>query len=370
MYYPSNGRGGSQVTAPQSKVSADEIRVDDTVGPRTQPSDEPVSPPSSGVDHRKTRASGGIYRYAIFFLWIAMIVVFGALKPHTFLTTGTLQAVLNSQSALVILALAIVPTLVVSDYDLSVAANAGLTSTIIATCVLLHKWPLWVALILAIGVAALIGAINALLVVRLKLNSIIMTLGMATLIDGVSTAISGSQTLSGISSSLSNAFTHRVIGIQISVLYIIVVAALLAYVIQLTPLGRQMTFVGQAPQAAVLAGIDSFRLRFGAYVGGALLASLSGIAALASQGGIQPGLSETQLLPAFAAAFFSTVVFTIGRFNAWGTVVAIYFLTTGIVGLQVLGMNSWVTDVFYGGALVLAVAGFTVARRRLTGTSE
>lgn len=358
------------MTLPASKLSSDEIRVDDAMRLRNQSPDEPTSALASERGRRARRGSAGIYRYAIFFLWIAMIVVFGALRPHTFLTTGTLQAVLNSQSALVILALAIVPTLVVSDYDLSVAANAGLTSTIIATCVLLHSWPLWAAVIVAVGTAALIGAVNGLLVVRLKLNSIIMTLGMATLIDGLSTAISGSQTLSGISSSLSNAFTHRVVGIQVSVFYIIVVAAFLAYLIQLTPLGRQMTFVGQAPQAAVLAGIDSARLRFGAYVGGALLASLSGIAALASQGGIQPGLSETQLLPAFAAAFFSTVVFTIGRFNAWGTVMAIYFLTTGIVGLQVLGMSGWVTDVFYGGALVLAVAGFTVARRRLTGTSE
>ncbi len=309
----------------------------------------------------------GLHRVAIFVPWIGFIIIFGALRPDAFLSAGSLFAILNSQSPLVFLAIAIVPTLVVGDFDLSVAANAAFTSTMIATMTTLYGWSLWSAIVLGVLSALIIGLTSAFLVVGLRLNSIIMTLGMATLIDGIATLISGSQTLSGLSSEFTAAFTFRVFGVQLSVFYILVVAAILAYVLQSTPLGRQMTFTGQAPKAAKLVGINTDRLRYGAYVGGALLASLSGIAAVASQGGITPGLSGSQLLPAFAAAFFSTVVFTIGKFNVWGTVVAIYFLTTGIVGLQILGLSGWVTDVFYGGALVLAVAGFTVARRRITG---
>lgn len=347
------------------------------------PSDvNPTAPPAGGAAgdleaQKPGRRPGprvverlGLHRFMLFAVWVALIAVFGGLRPGTFLSTGTLQAIVNSQTPLLILALSILPTLLVNDYDLSVAANAGLVSTLIATLELLHGWPTWLAAILAITCAVTIGAVNAFLVVRLNLNSIIMTLGMATLIDGVADAVSGSQTLSGISPGLTNGFVKPVFGIQMAVVYGLVLTAILAYVFQCTPLGRQLTFTGQAREAAVLAGVNSTRLRFGAYVGGSLIAAFSGVAALAIQGGIQPGLSETQLLPAFAAAFFSTVVFTVGRFNAWGTVAAIYFLTTGIVGLQVLGVSGWVTDVFYGGALVLAVAGSTVARRRLTGLTE
>ena len=309
----------------------------------------------------------GLHRFAIFVPWIGFIIIFGALRPDAFLSAGSLFAILNSQSPLVFLAIAIVPTLAVGDFDLSVAANAAFTSTIIATLTTLYGWSLWSGILLGVMSALIIGLTSAFLVVGLRLNSIIMTLGMATLIDGIASLISGSQTLSGLSAAFTDAFTFRVLGVQLSVFYIVVVAAVLAYVLQATPLGRQMTFTGQAPKAAKLVGINTDRLRYGAYIGGALLASLSGIAAVASQGGITPGLSGSQLLPAFAAAFFSTVIFTIGKFNVWGTVVAIYFLTTGIVGLQILGLSGWVTDVFYGGALVLAVAGFTVARRRITG---
>lgn len=348
----SGGNARSGLAAPQSNGSRETTLLSDG---------------SSTDAVRRQLSRLGLHRVAIFVPWIGFIIIFGALRPDAFLSAGSLFAILNSQSPLVFLAIAIVPTLVVGDFDLSVAANAAFTSTMIATMTTIYGWSLWSAIALGVLSAVIIGLTSAFLVVGLRLNSIIMTLGMATLIDGIATLISGSQTLSGLSSEFTAAFTFRVFGVQLSVFYILVVAAILAYVLQSTPLGRQMTFTGQAPKAAKLVGINTDRLRYGAYVGGALLASLSGIAAVASQGGITPGLSGSQLLPAFAAAFFSTVVFTIGKFNVWGTVVAIYFLTTGIVGLQILGLSGWVTDVFYGGALVLAVAGFTVARRRITG---
>ena len=66
----------------------------------------------------------------------------------------------------------------------------------------------------------------------------------------------------------------------------------------------------------------------------------------------------------FAAVFLSTAIFEPGRFNPLGTLVGIYFLETGILGLQLLGLQSWVSQVFYGGILVIAVTISTVLHRR------
>ena len=60
--------------------------------------------------------------------------------------------------------------------------------------------------------------------------------------------------------------------------------------------------------------------------------------------------------PAFSAAFLGSTTIEPGRFNAWGTFVAVYFLVTGITGLQLLGLSGWIESVFYGASLVLAVA--------------
>jgi ribose transport system permease protein len=98
----------------------------------------------------------------------------------------------------------------------------------------------------------------------------------------------------------------------------------------------------------------------------ALLCGAGGVILAASLGGYDPTTSQTYLLPTFAAAFLGTAVIQPGRFNPIGAMVGIYFLATGIVGLQLLGYTGWVEDVFYGGGLVAAVAISTIVRRRAT----
>jgi ribose transport system permease protein len=81
-------------------------------------------------------------------------------------------------------------------------------------------------------------------------------------------------------------------------------------------------------------------------------------------GGADPSSGASFLLPAYAAAFLGATAIVPGRFNPWGAIIAVYFLVTGITGLTILGAASWVQDVFYGTALVLAVALSTISRRR------
>ena len=76
--------------------------------------------------------------------------------------------------------------------------------------------------------------------------------------------------------------------------------------------------------------------------------------------------SDSYLLPVFASVFLGTAVIQPGRFNPIGTWTGIYFLTTGITGLEQLGLQTWVSNVFYGGVLVIAVTIATLLRRRTT----
>jgi ribose transport system permease protein len=84
----------------------------------------------------------------------------------------------------------------------------------------------------------------------------------------------------------------------------------------------------------------------------------------AATGGFDPNVSQSYLLPIFAATFLGTAILQPGRFNPIGTLIAVFFLATGVLGLQLLGATSWVTSVFYGGVLVVAVTISTVLRGR------
>ena len=86
--------------------------------------------------------------------------------------------------------------------------------------------------------------------------------------------------------------------------------------------------------------------------------------AAAAVGGFDPTTSQSYLLPTFAATFLGTAILQPGRFNPLGTWIAVFFLATGILGLNLLGFTGWVTSVFYGGVLVLAVTISSLLHRR------
>jgi ribose transport system permease protein len=98
------------------------------------------------------------------------------------------------------------------------------------------------------------------------------------------------------------------------------------------------------------------RVRFGALVASGTLAAAAGVLYAGTTGGADPSSGATYLLPAFAAAFLGATAIAPGRFNPWGSFVAVYFLWTGITGLQLHGARGFVQQLFYGSALVLALA--------------
>lgn len=305
-------------------------------------------------------------RYGLVLVWVAMIALYATLMPTTFWNVSTLSSILGSQSVLVLLALSAMITLVVGEFDLSIASVMGMSATTVAVTGGVHGWPIAAAVAAGVVVALLAGAVNAFFVVAMDLSSLVVTLGMGTLLTGLTQMISGSNIVSVDSPGLAAVVDTRLLGLPLSFFYGVALAGLIAYVLGWTPLGRGMLFIGSNPEVARLAGIRVSRVRVGSYLAGALLAGLSGIVLVGTVGGVDPSTTMTFLLPALAAVFLGTAVVQPGMFNPMGTLIAIYFLTTGIFGLQLLGFSGWIQNVFYGAGLVIAVALARVIRSRTT----
>ncbi len=97
------------------------------------------------------------------------------------------------------------------------------------------------------------------------------------------------------------------------------------------------------------------------------MSALAGVVLCGTLGSSDPNVSSAYLLPAFAAAFLGATAINPGRFNPWGSFIAVYFLIAGITGLELVGLSGWIEDVFYGASLVFAVALSRVAgRSRMT----
>jgi ribose transport system permease protein len=200
-------------------------------------------------------------------------------------------------------------------------------------------------------------------------DSIVVTLGSGTLATGLGYAIY-STTIPNVSQTLVNISTKTILGLPLFFWYGVALMLVLWYVLALTPLGRYLYFVGANRSVSHLTGIPVRGIRIGSLMTSAFLAGLAGVLLAGNLGSSSPSISDAYLLPAFAAVFLGTTTITPGRFNPVGTFVAVYFLTTGITGLELKGLTGWIEDVFYGASLVLAVALTRVAASRARKAEE
>ncbi len=304
-------------------------------------------------------------RYAIVALWGVMIAVYSVLEPSTFDTSGTFQTIFGSQAALVFLSMAFLTTVIVGEFvDLSVASVLGLCATIVPVLAVLDHVNVALASVIAVAVGVCAGAVNGFLVVYVGVNTIVVTLGMSTLLSGIALAIAHLSAVSGLSASFGQLALANVGGLPISFFYGLALALAFAYLLAFTPLGRHMQFVGANREVSRLAGVRVDLIRFGAFVAAGGLCGIGGVVVSAGLGGFDPSTSITYLLPTVSAVFLGTAVVRPGRFNPVGTLIALYFLATGILGLEELGFAGWISDVFYGAALVVAVTLTTLLRKR------
>jgi ribose transport system permease protein len=305
---------------------------------------------------QRRRMNFGLDRFSGLYLWALFIVVFGVWTPSEFLTTSNAQTIASEQAVAAMVGLAVLDPLAAGLYDLSVGATANLTG--ILAVVLMNNDHVAVvpAILVAVAVGVAIGLINAVIVVKLGVSSFIATLGMGSILSAAEVIISANSRPNPPASAAWNNLTQTSIGgFQIIVVYLILLALLLWWLLAHTPGGRYLYAIGGNPESARLSGV---RVNVWTAVALTTSASVAGLAGVlfTSQSGPALTFGPTLLLPAFAAAFLGSTQLQPGKFNVWGTLIAIYVLATGVQGLQLVSGAVWLNDMFNGVALIIAVA--------------
>lgn len=294
-------------------------------------------------------------RYSAIVALLITIAVFGALRPETFLTIDNLKTILSSQAVLLIVTLGLTLALTVGEFDLSIGATLGISSVIVGWLNVTHSMPIGIAIAGALAAGLIVGVANAFLIVKVGISSLVATLGTSTVLAGISLGISNSIVVTGIDHGFSHFMSRGPLDLPMAVYFAFALAIILWYVYEHTPIGRYLGFVGTGREVARLSGLPVDRYRVLALVGTSVIAAGAGVVLTGTLGSSDPTVGTTFLLPAFAGAFLGATTIKPGRFNAWGTVIALYFLVTGITGLNLVGISGWVEQVFYGMALIVSV---------------
>jgi ribose transport system permease protein len=303
-------------------------------------------------------------RYGLVLIWLILIAFYSIKIPGLFFTAANFQTIFSSQAVLLILTLGLLPSFAAGEYDLSAAGVLGLAFVLVGWLNVVHGWPIVPACLAAVAAGLVIGAVNVLLVVFVGVESIVVTLGMGTLLAGAAIGVNN-LSIGGISPALVNFAGTQIFGLQLVFFYGLALTIAMWYVFSYTPLGRYLYFVGAGRSVARLSGIRVDLIRAGSLITTSTLAAISGVLLAGVLGSADPTTGQAFLLPALAGAFLGATTITPGRFNPWGTFIAVYFLVTGITGLELLGYSGWIEQVFYGGSLVAAVtlSRLAVARR-------
>jgi ribose transport system permease protein len=313
-------------------------------------------PHAAEQEKPRRRFSLGMDRFSGLYVWAALIIIFGIWVPDTFLRVNTLTIILGDQAITAMLALGIIIPLAAGVFDLSFAGVCGVAVAVTAWAQV-EGWNPAAAALLAVLVATAIGAVNGFVVVQLKVNSFIATLGMSSLLLALTYWITdGKQIVSGFADWFLDLGTLQVIGIPLPFYAMVVLAIVVYIVIEYLPIGRYLYASGGNPVAARLAGVRVDRIVFGSLVVSSLVAGLAGVVLAARLGTASPDIGPSYLLPAFSAVFLGSTQIKPGRVNVVGTLIAIYLLATGVKGLQLAGAPVYVDDLFNGAALIIAVA--------------
>jgi ribose transport system permease protein len=318
----------------------------------------------SPTSPRRTRGIGDLLiRFSGVVGIVLLVISFSLYLPHLFFSEVTFRTIVSNQAIAGFLALGALIPLAAGLIDLAFASIAGLS---LVTCVWLSLntgLNAWEMALVAVGIAGLCGLVSGLFVALLHLDSFIVTLGMSSLVLGISERITNSNTLYG---KFAPDFVRLGQGSIGPVPYLAIALVALGVVVWVwlehTASGRYVLAVGSNPTAARLSGIKVSRTYVYVLTVSSLVSGLAGVLLAAQVGNGSTTTGPGYLLPAIAALFLGATQIK-NRPNVAGTIIAVLLLGTGIKGLQLAGAATWVTDFFNGGILLVAIAAAVLRRR-------
>ncbi|MDF2443066.1 MAG: ribose transport system permease protein [Subtercola sp.] len=306
----------------------------------------------------------GVSRFSGLYIAVILLVLFSILLPQTFPTFNNLMGIADAQVITAIAAFALLLPMAAGSFDLSVAAMLGFASVSVAYLQSNGVEPV-TAIVIVLVIGAIVGAINGFVVLNLGVDSFIATLGMSSILAAFTYWLTGGlQIVDGIAPGFLAIARTKAFGVPLTILYLIVIALILWFVLEFRPFGRHLYAVGGNRTAARLAGLNVNRVtRFSLIIAG-FLAALAGVLLTAKLGSGSPDVGAPYLLPAFAAVFLGSTQIKPGRPNVLGTIVAVYLLAIGVKGLQLLGAPTRIDSFFNGVVLIVAVALAVRSRRK------
>src|ERR1700677_1429778 len=216
-------------------------------------------------------------RYGTIVGLLLMVVFFSINAPGIFLSRANFLNILSQASLNAIIASGLTYTLVVGEFDLSVGYVASFVGLIVTGLMAYEGLPIWLSIVCALALGAGIGVLNGLLVTKVRINAVISTLGVGTMLTGIGFTYSAFPIATGIPRALTEISLGRLLfRLPNPVIITVVVLLALWVILNKTDIGQKMQAVGSNMEAARLSGIRVDRIKMFAFATAGLCAAITG----------------------------------------------------------------------------------------------
>ena len=295
-------------------------------------------------------------RLTSFMPLIALLALLAALTiaDPDFLTQRSLTAVVRTSAPLVVLAAGATLVVLCGGIDLSIAALCSLSTVLFA---------MWLpdlgglTTLAVVAVAGLLGTVQGLAHVLLRIPSFIVTLGGLSIFSAVALVISDAGPIRVVDRDVTKWLTLYVGGVvPMSFFVAVLVVAVVALVLRLTPLQSWVSATGYSESAARLAGTPVDAVKVAAFTVSGACAGLAAVMLVSRNFSGSPTMADNLLLPAVAAIVVGGTAITGGHGSLWRSLVGALVITLLRVGLPIVGVPSAWEQILYGAIIVAAVA--------------
>lgn len=302
--------------------------------------------------------------------WVAIagatIVLAGVLSATSpvFLTFSNFQAILVQSSVTAIMAIGMTFIILTAGIDISVGAILFVTSALFAR-LMLETGSYATAFSATIVCATLLGTLNGILVMRVKISPLITTLATYSIYRGAAIHLTNAQNIP-VPREMGFIGNDRIFGIPVPILILAVIGALGVYLLNYTRLGVYARAIGNSPRSAAETSLPVGPVIVAVYAFSGFVTGIAGLILLARVGGLQSGIGIGVEFTVIAAVILGGTKLSGGSGTVVGSMIGAVFLVLIDNGLNLLNASPYIYDIVRGGVLLVAVAidRFSAGRRQ------
>lgn len=275
---------------------------------------------------------------------ILLFIILGfSIATPDMLTVSNLTNVITQQAPfLMLISIGMTLSILTKGIDVSVGAVVALTSCLAAYFI--KNGNIVTGIMVALFVGIVCGAMNGILITKVKLPPFIATYGMDWVVRGIAYIFMGGAMISGFSESFRVIATGKVMGLSNLVIIAVIIVAILIFVTKKTIYGRELYATGTNPNAARLSGINTDRIIVSVYTIGGLMAAVAGLLYIARLNGAEAVIGTGFALQAMAATLIGGTTFQGGKGGIGNTVIGVLIMVFITNGMNLLGVSNLLQD--------------------------